>query len=56
MSTAHASGSGGRRFDVYRLNPGDIATATLVLNLAMGNALVRIPFDFKDVPLPENLR
>ena len=52
----HASGSGGRRFDVYRLNHGDIATATLVLTLATGNALVRIPFDFKDVPLPENLR
>lgn len=51
----HASAAGGRRFDVYRLAPGDIATATLVLQLATGHALVRVPFTFRDVPLPANL-
>jgi hypothetical protein len=51
----HASNDAAHRFDVYRLQPTDIADAMLVVHLASGDALVRLPFTFPDVQLPDGV-
>ncbi len=50
----HSSGTQGRRLDLYRLsNPDSRAEATAIFHLVTEKSLVRVPFEFSDVPLPD---